>query len=344
VRLLTVNAGSTSLKIVEVVDGRAIGVPASLDDALAGDPPDGIVHRIVHGGDRTTAELVDDSVVAGLRSLTDLAPLHQPAALDALEECRSRWPDVPNVACFDTAFHATIPEAARTYALPARFRSTVKIYGFHGLAHAWAVRRVSVLAPNARRVVVAHLGGGQSLCAALDGRSIMTTMGFTPLDGLVMATRSGAIDPGAVLWMQRHTDEDILSLLESESGLLGLCGTSDMRQVHERVDAGDKDARLAFDVWLHRIITLLGGCVAALGGIDALVFSGGIGEHDGVARAAVADGLEWLGVRVKDASASDAIDADVEITATGAPVRTFVVNAREDLQLAAEAAALLTTG
>ena len=135
-RILTVNAGSTSVKLVEVLDGRAVDESTSLDDALGGARPDGIAHRIVHGGDRTTAELVDDSVVAALRSLTDLAPLHQPAALDALEECRSRWPDVPNVACFDTAFHATIPEAARTYALPARFRSTVKIYGFHGLAHA----------------------------------------------------------------------------------------------------------------------------------------------------------------------------------------------------------------
>ena len=340
-RILTVNAGSTSLKLVEVVDGRAAAEWTSLDEALGGARPDGIAHRIVHGGDRTTAALIDDSVVAGLRSLTDLAPLHQPAALDALEGCRARWPDVPNVACFDTAFHATIPEAARTYALPARFRRTVKVYGFHGLAHAWAVRRVSMLAPDARRVVVAHLGGGQSLCAAFDGRSVMTTMGFTPLDGLVMATRSGALDPGAVLWMQRHTDEDVLSLLETESGLLGLCGTSDMRQVHERIEAGDRDARLAFDVWRHRIITLLGGCVAALGGIDALVFSGGIGEHDVVARAAVADGLEWLGVRVDDRSAPDAIDAD--ITAPGAPVRTFVVHAREDLQLATEAAALLAT-
>ena len=290
-RILTVNAGSTSLKLVEVIDGRAVGESTSLDDALDGARPDGIAHRIVHGGDRTTAELVDDAVVAGLRSLTDLAPLHQPAALDALEECRSRWPDVPNVACFDTAFHATIPEAARTYALPARIRSTVRIYGFHGLAHAWAVGRVSMLAPNARRVVAAHLGGGQSLCAALDGRSVMTTMGFTPLDGLVMGTRSGTLDPGAVLWLQRHTDEDVLSVLATESGLLGLCGTSDMRRIHELVDAGDDDARLAFDVWLHRITTLLGGCAAALGGIDALVFSGGIGEHDRVARAAVAAGL-----------------------------------------------------
>jgi acetate kinase len=344
VRILTVNAGSTSLKVVEVVDGRAARESRSLDEALDGTRPDGIAHRIVHGGDRTTAELVDDSVVATLRSLTDLAPLHQPPALDALERCRSRWPDVPNIACFDIAFHATIPDAARTYALPARFRSTLKIYGFHGLAHAWAARRVSMLAPSAHRVVVAHLGGGQSLCAVLDGHSIMTTMGFTPLDGLVMATRSGALDPGAVLWMQRHTDEDVLSVVETQSGLLGLCGTADMRQVHQRVAAGDKDARLAFDVWLHRVITLLAGCVAALGGIDALVFSGGIGERDGIARAAIADGLGWLGVRIKEAGASDAIDADVDITAPGASVGTFVVHAREDLQLAAEAEAVLATG
>ena len=224
-----------------------------------------------------------------LRALAELAPLHQPPALDAVERCRDAWPDVPNVVCFDTAFHTTIPEAARTYAIPARFRDTVRVYGFHGLSHAWAVSRARVLAPDARRVVVAHLGGGQSLCAALDGRSVMTTMGFTPLDGLVMATRSGALDPGAVLWLVRHTDEDIDAVLESESGLLGLCGDSDMRTIHARIAAGDAEARLAFDVWHHRIVTQIGACVAALGGLDALVFTGAIGEHDQIVRSAVAE-------------------------------------------------------
>lgn len=343
-RLLTVNAGSTSLKLVEVVGGSAARTFDSLDEALLGAPPDGVVHRVVHGGDRTAAALVDDAVLTELRSLTELAPLHQPVALDAIDRCRAQWPDVPNVACFDTAFHATIPVAARTYALPQRLREKVRVYGFHGLAHAWAVGRLRTLAPAARRVVVAHLGGGQSLCAAFDGHSIMTTMGFTPLDGLVMGTRSGTIDPGAVLWLQQHTDEDLPSVLESQSGLLGMCGSSDMREVHRRIAEGDHEAALAFDVWLHRIVTLLGGCVAALGGIDALVFSGGIGEHDGVVRARVAEALEWLGVHLSDANESEPEHTDRAISAPGARVATFVIRAREDLQLAEEASALLQPG
>ena len=339
-RILTVNAGSTSLKIVDVVDGEASRRYSSLRDALEGPAPDAVSHRVVHGGDRTRAEVVDDDQEEALRALTELAPLHQPPALDALRQCRANWPGVPNVACFDTAFHTTIPVAARTYALPARFRATVRVFGFHGLSHAWAVHRVRALAPAARRVVVAHLGGGQSLCAALDGRSVMTTMGFTPLDGLVMATRCGSLDPGAVLWLARHTDEDLETVFETESGLAGLCGTSDMRRVHERAQAGDRDAELAFDVWLHRIVTYSGSCIAALGGLDALVFTGGVGEHDSIARAAITDALAWLGVLVEDGEPAET-GHEREISAPGAAVRTFVVPAREELQLATEATAAL---
>lgn len=344
-RVLTVNAGSTSLKLVEVVDGRAGTTVPSLDAAFVRPPPDCVAHRVVHGGDRTAAALVDDALMAELRTLVDLAPLHQPPALEALARCRAEWATVPNVACFDTAFHTTIPEAARTYAIPEPHRSRVRVYGFHGLAHAWAIGRVAEAAPSARRVVVAHLGGGASLCAALDGRSVTTTMGFTPLDGLVMATRSGAIDPGAVLWLAAHTDENVGDLLESRSGLVGLAGTADMREVHERARAGDADAQLAFEVWTHRLVTLLGSCVAVLGGLDALVFSGGIGEHDPIARRAVCDAFAWLGVAI-DAATNDAateIDDIAELSAPGTSLRTFVVHAREDLQLAAEAEALMAS-
>jgi acetate kinase len=245
------------------------------------------------------------------------------------------------VACFDTAFHTTIPDAARTYALPSRLRAKVRVFGFHGLSHAWAVNRARALAPAARRVLVAHLGGGQSLCAALDGRSVMTTMGFTPLDGLVMATRCGSIDPGAVLWLGRHTDEDLERVLETESGLVGLCGTPDMRQVHELVRAGEPDARLAFEVWLHRVVTQAGSCVAALGGLDALVFTGGIGEHDAIARSAIADALAWLGVEIGERGSDEETTEEYELSAPGARVRVFLVPAREELQLAAEASELL---
>jgi acetate kinase len=342
VRVLTVNAGSTSVKVIEVDGDRPTHTYDSLDEALAAAAPDAVAHRVVHGGDRTAAARIDDPVLAELRALTELAPLHQPPALDAIDRCRGAWPSTPQVACFDTAFHATIPEPARTYALPERLRERVRVYGFHGLSHAWAAATVGQLAPEARRVVVAHLGGGQSLCGVLDGASVVTTMGFTPLDGLVMATRSGALDPGALLWLAAHTDEDLQHVLELESGLLGLSGTGDMREVLARADGGDAAARLARDVWCHRLVTQLGGCVAALGGLDALVFSGGIGEHSPPARRLVADALDWLGVAVDRAANGGASDPaePVDISGVGARVRVLVVPAREDLQLAREAVAV----
>jgi acetate kinase len=344
VRVLTVNAGSTSVKVVEVDGDRATRTYDALDDALAAGPPDSVAHRVVHGGDRTAAVRIDDRVLTELRALTELAPLHQPPALDAIDRCRVAWPSTPQVACFDTAFHATIPEPARTYALPARLRERVRVFGFHGLSHAWSAATIERLAPGARRVVVAHLGGGQSLCGVLDGASVVTTMGFTPLDGLVMATRSGALDPGAVLWLAAHTDEDLERVLELESGLEGLCGTGDMREVLARAADGDAEALLARDVWCHRLVTQLGGCVAALGGLDVLAFTGGIGEHSPAARDLVASRLGWLGVAL-DPVANDGaagVTEPVEIGAAGAGVRSFVVPAREDLQLAREAANLLS--
>jgi acetate kinase len=337
--VLVVNAGSTSLKLTRCRGGEAVATYRSLDEALAAGPPDAVAHRVVHGGGRTTAALVDDDVVHELTALVELAPLHQPAALDGIARARAALPGVPHVACFDTAFHATVPPASRTYALPERLRERVRGYGFHGLSYAWSAGRMRELAPGARRVVVAHLGGGQSLCGLLDGVSVTTTMGFTPLDGLVMATRSGAIDPGAVLWLTRHTDEDVEHVLDRESGLLGLAGTPDMREVLERAAGGDAGAQFALDVYLTRLARLVGGCVAELQGLDALVFTAGVGEHAAILRSMVAERLAWLGV---------AVDADLdpeqtggEVTAAGATVRTFVVAAHEDLQAAHETAQLL---
>jgi acetate kinase len=322
VRFLAVNAGSTSVK-VSVVDGDAVVERHDDLEAVLDDPPtdlDAVVHRVVHGGDRPGPVLVDDGVVDELRGLVDLAPLHQPHALGLLDRCRAAWPGLPQVACFDTTFHRTIPPAAATYALPARLRDRVRVYGFHGLSHAWAAAEAARRLPRARRLVVAHLGGGQSLCAVEDGRSVMTTMGFTPLDGLVMATRSGALDPGAVLWLAEHTDEDLGRVLEEESGLLGLAGTPDLREVLVRAEAGDEDAVLARDVHHHRLLRELGGCVAVLGGLDALVLTGGIGEHSTEVRS-------FLAERVED------------LLRTSVPV--LVVEAEEDRQMAREASAVL---
>lgn len=316
---LTVNAGSTSVKVTRFTATDRDGRAEDFDTALHESAPRVVIHRVVHGGDRTAPAVLDDDVVAELRALTELAPLHQPPALDAIARCRAAWPQAKQVACFDTTFHTSIPPAARTYALPERLRSRVRVYGFHGLAHAWAAKRVADEVPDARRIVVAHLGGGASLCAVRDGKSIATTMGFTPLDGLVMATRSGAVDPGALLWIAQNTSEALDTVLERESGLLGLCGTGDMREVEERAAAGDTAAQLALDVWLHRFIREAGGMIAVLGGLDVLAFSGGIGEHSADIRNRVTNALTCVG-----------------------NVRTVVVHAREDLQMLDEASKLVT--
>ena len=314
-RLLTVNVGSTSVKLAFVDDGRAVAQPDDLDAVLGQDAEvDAVVHRVVHGGDRDGAVVVDDTVLDELSALVELAPLHQPGALDALRRCRAAWPGVPHVACFDTTFHRTIPAEAQTYALPERLRRLVPAYGFHGLAHGWAAGRL----PDVRRLVVAHLGGGQSLCAVEDGRSVLTTMGFTPLDGLVMATRPGSIDPGALLWLAEHTDEDLSRVLEEESGLVGLAGTADFAELLDRRRAGEATATFAVDVWRRRLLRELGGCIAVLGGLDALAFTGGIGENSAEARDLVVAGLGWL-----------------------PPFAVHVIEAREDLRMAEEATALL---
>lgn len=339
--VLAVNAGSTSVKVSLLHGDEVLRRFDTLDDALhdtGADDVDVVAHRVVHGGDRTAPVVIDDAVRAGLESLLDLAPLHQRPALAAIDRCRAARPEVVQVACFDTAFHTNLPIAARTYALPERLRRLVRVYGFHGLSHAWASRWVTDRVPDARRVLIAHLGGGQSLCGVLDGKSAVTTMGFTPLDGLVMATRSGSLDPGAVVWLQQHTDEDLSTVLEQQSGLHGLCGTGDMREVLARAGRGDPAATLALDVYLHRFAVEAGGCVSALGGVDVLVFTGGVGQNSAPLRDLAARRLEWLGVRLDPAADPP---ASGEITAPGASVSTFVVTAREDVQMATEVDRLL---
>jgi acetate kinase len=333
-RPLVVNAGSTSLKLSITQASGDTRELVSLDDALTHTTEfDCVLHRVVHGGARDQPALVDDDLVAELRALAELAPLHQPPAIELIEQCRRRFPDHRQYAVFDTSFHTSIPAAASTYALPERWRRRIRSYGFHGISHAWSTRCLADAAPGARRVVVAHLGGGASLCAVRDGRSVMTTMGFTPLDGLVMATRSGTLDPGAVAWLARHSNEDVLQVLEHESGLFGLCGDADMRVVLRRCNDGDDDAVLALDVYLHRLVTSIGACVADLGGVDALAFTGGVGEGAMEVRDLACQRLEWLGTRIRPTAVHlDSRDV-VELTDPGAPVRTFVVHAREDLEM-----------
>ena len=348
-RVLVVNAGSSSLKLRLLNDDdtvlRSADLPAGgadLNGAIADWPrPDIVGHRVVHGGTHYTGGVVIEAdVEARIRALSDLAPLHQPKSVAAMESVAGVLPGVPAVACFDTAFHHTIPPAAATYALPAAWRAKwpLRKYGFHGLSVAYCTRRVAELVPDARRVVVCHLGAGASVTATVDGRSVDTTMGFTPLDGLVMATRSGSVDPGLVLWLEEHenlTPREVAVALESRSGLLGIAGSADLREVLARAGAGDSAARLAVDVYVHRLVGAAAAMGASCGGLDALVFTGGVGEHAASIRVDVSAALAFLGVEIdieKNASAAP----DVDIAALRSQCRVLVVTSREDLQIAAE--------
>jgi acetate kinase len=297
-----------------------------------------VAHRVVHGGMRFREPVViDDAVVRELEAAVELAPLHNAPALAAIEQARQALPDLPHVAVFDSAFHATIPAEASTYALPKRMREEwgVRRYGFHGLSVQWASERVRV-----PRLGVCHLGGGCSVTAVRDGRSIDTTMGFTPLEGVPMATRPGSVDPGALLYLLRHhlTLEELDQMLEHESGLTGLSGISgDVRELeHSNAPA----ARLALAVFCYRVATAVGAMAAALGGLDAIVFTAGIGENSASVRAAVCERLGFLGVEL-DRKANEAARPDSTVSTPDSPVRVVVVEAREDIVAARAARELL---
>jgi len=361
-KVLTVNAGSSSLKLRLVGDDDGLLMNAELS-ATAGraDPEqlretlegmrdaDAIAHRVVHGGTRFTGPvLLDPGVEEALRELTPLAPLHQPAALDAMAAVGAALPEAPAVACFDTAFHSRIPAAAATYALPRQWRErhSLQRFGFHGLSHAYACRRAAALlgrAPEGLRVVSCHLGAGASIAAVRDGRSVDTTMGFTPVEGLIMATRSGTVDPGLLLWLLQHGGlgiDEVSDALEHRSGLLALAGTADMREVLAGARAGDVQSILARDVYLHRLRGLIAGMTASLGGLDALVFTGGVGERSSEIRIAAAHGLGFLGVAVDPARDADA-SSDTDVSAPLSTVRTVVIQAREDIEMARQLRAVL---
>ena len=354
-RVLVVNAGSSSLKLSLLDDAGGVAAattvenwqgPGHLDplrNFLGSCGPVGAVgHRVVHGGPRHPGpERVDEMLVAGLYSISHLAPLHNPRALAGIRATAELLPDVPAIACFDTTFHATLPAAAATYALPREWnqRWGLRRYGFHGLSHAYAVRRAAELVgrPVADlRIVSAHLGAGASLAAVRGGISVDTTMGFTPLAGLVMNTRPGTVDPGLLLWLLEHGGEprtEVADVLEHHAGLKGLSGTSgDLREVLEGAERGDADCVLARDVYLHRLARETAAMTAATGGLDLLVFTGGVGEHSWPVRAAVTSALAHLGLAI-DPDRNRTESADGDISADGATVRTVVVTAREDLEI-----------
>jgi acetate kinase len=356
-RVLVLNAGSSSLKLslvdgddrvltdreFEAAEGKVDS--AQLSTAIHEMPGvEAVGHRVVHGGLRYRQSVrLDSDVVSYLVTITDLAPLHLPAALAGIAAVRELLPRVPGVACLDTAFHAGMPPAASTYAIPERWREEFGItrYGFHGFSHSYVARRAAEMLRRAQselRVVTCHLGSGASLAAVHDGRSVDTTMGFTPLEGLVMGTRSGTVDPGMILWLQRHAgfgEPELTEALDRAGGLKALAGTADMREVLKRRAGGDQQAKLAFDVYVHRLRASVAGMAAAMGGLDALVFTGGVGENAGAVRAAAVAGLGFLGVEIGP-TLNSSLGPDNDISAPGAKVPTLVIKSREDVEVARE--------
>jgi acetate kinase len=352
--VLVVNAGSSSLKLRVLGAGDEVlaahDAPAGDDRAaiaafLEGAPrPDAAGHRVVHGGaELTGAVRLDAGVEDRLQALADLAPLHNPPAVAAIRALHRLRPELPSVACFDTAFHATLPPEAYTYALPTAWsdRWPLRRFGFHGLSHAYAARRAAQLLERPLqelRLVTAHLGAGASLAAVKGGRSINTTMGFTPLEGLVMATRSGSLDPGLLLWVQRHGDIDAQAAeraLDREAGVAALSGRSgDMRDILAGADEGDERCRLALEVYLHRLVAGVAAMAASLNGIDALVFTGGVGENAAPVRAQAVKRLGFLGLALDPARNATSEPSDRVISPPGSEAAVAVVAAREDLEIA----------
>jgi acetate kinase len=334
--VLVVNAGSTSVKL-HLVDGDGRAERVDGFDQRA----DAVAHRIVHGGPRLRQPvLVDGDVHAQIVEASALAPLHNTPALAALEQAQRELPGRPHVAVFDTGFHATIPEGAATYALPRAWREEwgIRRYGFHGLSVEWSAEQVRV-----PRLVVCHLGGGSSVTAVLDGRSVDTTMGFSPLEGVPMTTRAGSVDPGALAYALRAHGLDAAGLdhgLNFESGLRGLAGGSGEMLELERRD--DPEAALAVEVFVHRVAGAVAAMAAATGGLDALVFTAGIGEGSALVRERVCARLGFLGVALDEERNRDC-RPDCDVGAPGSSVRVVVVRAREELVAARAAREALET-
>ncbi|WP_290059515.1 acetate/propionate family kinase [Amycolatopsis solani] len=354
-RVLTVNPGSSSVKVSLVADGAAVGWAAwdRADPAVVGhavrrwSEVDAVAVRFVHGGSQTAPARVDDALLATLERLTSLAPNHQPLSLDVTREVRRLLPDVPVVACFDTAFHARMPEAAARYPLPREWttQNRLRRYGFHGLSCQYALRRTGELlsrAPESLQLVCAHVGAGVSVTAIRDGHGVDTSMGFTPLEGAMMATRSGSIDPGLLLHVLRTapmTAAELSDALVHRSGLAGMTGTNgDLRRVLAASLRGEPDATTALAVYRHRLRREIGAAAMSLSRLDAVVFTGGVAEHQPELITSVIDGLGVLGLRAGQVPHTE---VDRIVTRADSRVPALIVHPREDLELARGAEAAL---
>ena len=341
--------GESSGTVADHAEGMRV-VLKELEGKLDGSALAAIGHRVVHGGDRFRGPaLIDDEVCATIKELIPLAPLHNPANLTLIEAARSLFPDTPQVAVFDTAFHQTLPEAAHTYAIPQEWRDDlgVRRYGFHGTSHQYVSRRAAELLgrrPAEVNVIVLHLGNGASICAVRQGRSVDTSMGMTPLEGLIMGTRSGDLDPAVPAYIARRTGhgaEKIDETLNKASGLLALAGSNDMRDIEAAAVKDDPAARLALDAYCYRIRKYIGAYLAALGRVDAVVFTAGVGENSATVRAGAVAGLEHLGISVSPKRNVQESKEARYISPYWAQTAVLVVPTDEEIEIADQALGVL---
>lgn len=351
-KVLVFNPGSSTLKFgvfalpntAPVASGVIEGVAETMSAAAAeairrvgGESIEAVGCRVVHGGAKfLQPTLVDDAVLEEIRALADLAPIHNPLAVEVIEEVGGSLRGVPVVAVFDTSFHQTLPEVASTYAVPAELG--VRRYGFHGISYSYVSKRLQTLGRSGR-VVVCHLGNGASVCAIRDGKSVDTSMGLTPMEGLVMGTRGGDLDPGIILLLLRRgmNEAEVDELLNHRSGLLGLSGRSgDVRELERAAGGGDARAELALAVFAYRVAKYIGAYAAALGGLDTLAFTAGIGEHSSTMRSRICDSLDFLGIHLDRDLNPAAVSSERRISS--GPVDVWVIPTNEELEIATSTA------
>lgn len=325
--------------VIAALTDKNKGVIESLADV------DAVGHRIVHGGEKFAGSVcIDDEVIEAIEACNDLAPLHNPANLIGILSCRELMPDTPMVAVFDTAFHQTMPAKAYLYGLPYRYYEDYKVrrYGFHGTSHSFVSEKTAQLLGKPYeelKTIVCHLGNGASICAVKGGKSVDTSMGLTPLEGLIMGTRSGSIDPAIVEFIadkENKTIEEVMNLLNKESGVLGLSGIgSDFRDIMEAMDKGNERAKLTLDAYCYQVVKYIGAYTAAMNGVDAIAFTAGLGENNSYVRKKICEYLDYLGVKIDDTQ-NEKMGEDVIISTADSKVKVLVVPTNEELKIARE--------
>lgn len=339
------NHRSAIKQVIGVLTGERTGVIGNMSEIAA------VGHRIVHGGEKFhDSAIIDENVMSAIRECIDLAPLHNPPNIIGIEACQHIMPDTPMVAVFDTAFHQTIPQYAYLYALPYEMyeKHGIRKYGFHGTSHKYVAQRAAAMLGkplSELKLVTCHLGNGASVCAVEYGKSVETSMGFTPLDGLAMGTRSGSVDPAVVKFLmenEKMTPKEIDEYLNKKSGVLGISGvSSDFRDLEDAIDNGNERARLAIKIFCYRVKQYIGSYAAVMNGLDAVVFTAGIGENNPLVRGIVMENLDFLGLRI-DPEKNKVRGKEMDISAEDAKARTLVIPTNEELAIARETLKLIS--